>query len=325
MGWKKINFEKYASEVKQNLKISISDEIIKKDLILTFILAEFEKLGIGKELIFKGGTLLSRNYLKYHRFSEDLDFVHKNSNYLRELSRNKRERKIKEFIDYFTPKLKEVTDTLNLEFSTDRSNTKFCTILHGRTVYIFRIYYSKNQYIKVEINFIEKIIDALQEVSIKSITDFFDSKKLMFNLNISYENFKILSYSLKEITLEKYRAILTRKNFQERDLFDLFLIKNSLKANVKEVVEKIKNSSLIKKGLESLIKEKLKLLEEGIFFKSNEKIEEFAILEYDKNKFEEFKQSVEPILINICRRFLLWGIILSIFKQLTSKQKLTTL
>ncbi len=305
MGWKKINFEKYASEVKQNLKISISDEIIKKDLILTFILAEFEKLGIGKELIFKGGTLLSRNYLKYHRFSEDLDFVHKNSNYLRELSRNKRERKIKEFIDYFTPKLKEVTDTLNLEFSTDRSNTKFCTILHGRTVYIFRIYYSKNQYIKVEINFIEKIIDALQEVSIKSITDFFDSKKLMFNLNISYENFKILSYSLKEITLEKYRAILTRKNFQERDLFDLFLIKNSLKANVKEVVEKIKNSSLIKKGLESLIKEKLKLLEEGIFFKSNEKIEEFAILEYDKNKFEEFKQSVEPILINICRRFLL--------------------
>ena len=325
MGWKKINFEKYASEIKQNLKISISDEIIKKDLILTFILAEFEKLGIGKELIFKGGTLLSRNYLKYHRFSEDLDFVYKNSNYLRELSRNKRERKIKEFIDYFTPKLKEVTDTLNLEFSTDRSNTKFCTILHGRTVYTFRVYYSKNQYIKVEINFIEKIIDALQEVSIKSITDFFDSKKLMFDLNISYENFKILSYSLKEITLEKYRAILTRKNFQERDLFDLFLIKNSLKANVKEVVEKIKNSSLIKKGLESLIKEKLKLLEKGIFFKSNEKIEEFAILEYDKNKFEEFKQSVEPILINICRRFLLWGIILSIFKQLTSKQKLTAL
>ncbi len=305
MDWKEINFEKYASEVRQNLKISLADEIIKKDLILTFILAEFEKLGLGKELIFKGGTLLSRNYLKYHRFSEDLDFVHKNSNSLRELTRANRERKIKEFIDYFTPKLKEVADALNLEFSPDRSNTKFCTILHGRTVYTFRVYYSKSQYIKVEINFIEKIIDITQEVSVKAITDFFDSQKLMFDLNLSYKNFNVSSYSLKEIILEKYRAVLTRNRLQERDLFDLFLIKDSLKADVKEVVEKIRGSSLIKRELNSLIKEKLKLLEEGIFFKSNEKIEELAVLEYNKKEFEEFKQDIEPILIEICRKFLL--------------------
>ena len=44
------------------------EEIIEKDLLLTLILAEFEKhKGIFNDLIFKGGTLLSRNYLKYHR------------------------------------------------------------------------------------------------------------------------------------------------------------------------------------------------------------------------------------------------------------------
>ena len=128
MDWKEINFEKYISEVKQNMKISLADEIIKKDLILTFILAEFEKLGLGKELIFKGGTLLSRNYLKYHRFSEDLDFVFKDSNKIRLTKRHERERKIKLFIDIFVPKLKEVADSLDLDFSIDRSNQKYCTI-----------------------------------------------------------------------------------------------------------------------------------------------------------------------------------------------------
>ena len=304
MGWKEINLEKYASEIKQNLKISLADEIIKKDLLLTLILAEFEKFGLGKELIFKGGTLLSRNYLKYHRFSEDLDFVHKNSNSLRELTRANRERKIKEFIDYFAPKLKEVADALDLEFSTDRSNTKFCTILHGRAVYTFRIYYSKSQYMKVEINFVEKIIDPPQEVSVKAITDFFDSQKLMFTLNLSYKNFNVLCYSIKEITLEKYRAVLTRNGLQERDLFDLFLIEDSLKVNTKEVVEKIRNSFLIKRELSKLIKDKLTLLKENKFFKSDEKISELTILEYDNKKFEEFKDKIKPVLIDICKKFL---------------------
>src|SRR3989338_6202590 len=105
MGWQKINLQKYIAEIKRNMNLDVSDEIVKKDLFLTFILAEFEKHKLGDELIFKGGTLLSRNYLKYHRFSEDLDFVHKNSNELRELKRNAREKRIKQFIDYFAPEL----------------------------------------------------------------------------------------------------------------------------------------------------------------------------------------------------------------------------
>ena len=305
MVWQEINLNKYVADIKKNMKISLADEIVKKDLLLTLILAEFEKLGLGKELIFKGGTLLSRNYLNYHRFSEDLDFVHKNSGEFRELRRNARERNIKLFIDYFAPKLKEVADALGLEFDANRSNTKFCTILHGRTVYIFRFYYSNTQYIKIEINFIEKMNSKPQEISVKAITDFFDSKKLMFDFNISYENFKVLSYSLKEIILEKYRAVLTRKKIQERDLFDLFLIKDSLKANIDEIVEKIRNSSLIKRDLNSLIKEKMILLEEGNFFKKDEKIEELALLAYNKKDFEEFKEKIKPILIKICEDFLL--------------------
>jgi len=221
MDWKEINIRKYIGEIKKNLNISIADEIIEKDLLLTLILAEFEKLGIGKELIFKGGTLLSRNYLKYHRFSEDLDFVHKDSSSLRNLTRNTREKKIKQFIDVFAPKLKEISDNLGLDFSTNRSNLRYCIIRSGRTVYTFKIYYSKEKYIKIEINFIEKTINKPVELLINAITDFFNSKDIMFALNLKKENFKVLSYPLSEIILEKYRAILTRNKLMERDLFDL--------------------------------------------------------------------------------------------------------
>lgn len=301
---KQINLNKYIMEVKKNLNLIASDEIIEKDLLLTLILAEFEKIGLGKELIFKGGTLLSRNYLKYHRFSEDLDFVYKDSSQIRELNRNARERRIKQFIDYFVPELKKLSDSLGLEFSINRSNIKFCTILHGRSVYIFRIYYSENRFIKIEINFIEKIINTPKEVSIKAITDFFDSKELMFILGLDITNFRVLSYPLGEIILEKYRAILTRNELKERDLFDIFLIKDSLKINTKQVIEKIKNSSLIKRELDKLITEKLSLLEKDEFFKSNEKIEDLAIIEYNPKEFKEFKQKIKPILIEICKKFL---------------------
>lgn len=304
MGWKEINIEKYVAEVKRSLNMDLADEIVKKDLLLTLILAEMEKKNLGKDLIFKGGTLLSRNYLKYHRFSEDLDFVYKDSNKLRLLTRRERERKIKSFIDIFCPRIKEIADELSLEFNDDRSKIKFCTILHGRTVYTFRVYYSETQYIKIEINFIEKIIHDSQEISIRAITDFFDSRKLMFDLNLSYNNFKILSYPIEEIILEKYRAILTRKKLQERDIFDLYLIPKSLDVNISQVVDKIASSSLIKKQIKYLIESKLKELHENRFFTSTEKISDLAIAGYDLKEFNKFKDKIKPILVEICEKFM---------------------
>ena len=305
MAWKKINLQKYVAEVKKNMQLDISDEIIAKDLLLTLVLAEFEKeKGIFNQLIFKGGTLLSRNYLKYHRFSEDLDFVYKNSYKLRELSRNQRERKIKTFIDIFVPQLSKIADILGLDFSTDRRNTKYCSILSGRAVYTFRLYYEQSRFIKIEINFVEKLFEKPIEVSVKAITDFFDSKELLFILGLKIDNFTVLSYSLNEIRLEKYRALLTRPRMQERDLFDLFLIPNSLCVDIPAVTKKIQNSSLIKKNLDKLIKENLESLTQDIFFKSEEFAADLAIVNYNVISFEKFKNKIKFILIEICESFL---------------------
>ncbi len=301
----KIDLERYTAEVTKGMNIKNVPDIIHKDLILTLILAEFQKeRGIFRELIFKGGTLLSRNYLKYHRFSEDLDFVFKDSNSIRDLGRSPRERKVKTFLDVFTPKLKEVADSLGLDFSVNRSDKKYCKMLSGRTVYTFKIYYETEKYIKIEINFIEKIINQPKEASIKAITDFFDSKELLFTLGLKQENFVVLSYPIEEMIIEKYRAILTRKALAERDLFDLFLIPNSLNVDIDEVVDKIESSSLIKKELGKLISDNLTLLNEGNFFNSREKIEDLAIIKYSPEEFTDFKKKIQPKLIKICKKFL---------------------
>ena len=87
-------------------------------------------------------------------------------------------------------------------------------------------------------------------------------------------------------------------------IFYLFLIKDSLKADVSEIVEKIRNSALIKKDLASLISEKLALLQKDKFFESEETIGELAVAKYSPKEFEEFKQKIRPKLIEICNKFL---------------------
>jgi len=298
-----ININKYVAEAKKRLNISISDEILEKDLYLTLVLSEFAKRDIGGDLIFKGGTLLSSNYLDYHRFSEDLDFVYKYSGELHALKRKAREKRIKEFMDWFVPELKKASDALNLEFSSDRSNARFCTILHGRSVYIFRLYYSDNNYIKIEINFVEKMLYPASEMKIKAITDYFDSRELLFSLGLKIDHLTIMCYSLDEIILEKYRAILTRKDLKERDIFDLYLMKKN-EPDINKVVEKIQSSSLIKKNLEKIIREKSMLLQKGEFFGSEEDVAYLAIAEYDRKDFGRFKDKMKPGLMEICRRFL---------------------
>jgi len=305
MAFKKINLDLYTKEIREKMNIFNRDELITKDLLLTLLLAEFQKeKDTFNELIFKGGTLLSRNYLNYHRFSEDLDFVHKDSNKLRKLSRKQRERQIKKFIDEFTPKLKKIAVILSLDFNEDRSNIKYCTIIRKRAVYIFRLYYEKNNYIKIEINFVEEILNKPKESSVRNITDFFDSKELMFILGLEINNFKVLSYPIEEIILEKYRALLTRPKLMERDLFDLFLIKNSLKVDINKVIKKIKSSDLIKKGLNELIENNFRKLQTNEFFESDEKISDLAIVKHDLKGFINFKKKIKPILIDICKLFL---------------------
>lgn len=66
-------------------------EIVEKDYYLTLILNNVES-NLSDKIVFKGGTLLNKIHLNYHRLSEDIDFTYFSSEGLS--SRSKRSRAI---------------------------------------------------------------------------------------------------------------------------------------------------------------------------------------------------------------------------------------
>jgi len=170
------NFKKYISYVKTKRKSNIEDQYIEKDYFISLFFSTWQKLkSEGKvsnldKLVFKGGTLLARNYLDYPRISEDIDFTYEKSNDLREINNeNKREKEIKKIIMPIIDDIKLICDDAKFDFETDRTNANYIKVMNSRAVYILTLYYDSlityEKYpIKIEINFLENIIHKCSEL-----------------------------------------------------------------------------------------------------------------------------------------------------------------
>ena len=77
----------YIEGIRKKIKTPIPEQVLEKDYVLSSFLSNWEKLKAPSmdKLIFKGGTLLTKNYLKYHRISEDLDFTHQDADEIRKM------------------------------------------------------------------------------------------------------------------------------------------------------------------------------------------------------------------------------------------------
>jgi len=167
--------------------------------ILLFIIYQ----NFGNEIVFKGGTALSKCY-GLNRFSEDLDFTCKN-----EFNFEAIERGLKRFKLDFEVK----------EEKFERSNS-FIIKINGPL-------YNGNKNSKCKI-----ILDCSlrEEVSIKPLI------KNIGRFLEEIPSFDVYVMSQEEILAEKIRAIITRN--KARDLYDLYyLIQSNTKLN-KELIEK---------------------------------------------------------------------------------------
>jgi len=185
--------------------------------------------------LFKGGTCLTKCYLGYYRFSEDLDFTYKKQ----ELFKNKSEKQIRKEISII---LKQIIDLIeiiskknNLIFKNN-NDTKYIEYGGGNKFITIKLWYlsvieNRTQFIKIQFNFVDKLIypPTLREVNNifsqdnKNIQFLFPSSKYLFTKQ------QIYCYDIKEIYLEKNRAILTRKGVKARDFIDVYLILKKLK------------------------------------------------------------------------------------------------
>jgi predicted nucleotidyltransferase component of viral defense system len=185
--------------------------IVEKDYYLTLILNSIESL-LSDKLIFKGGTLLNKIHLNYHRLSEDLDFTYFGEEILKTRAQRSRA------IDPIRAKMPAFLKALGLA-SNDPRGAGF----NESTQYVFHLNYpslitAKDETIKFEISLRQFPLEKPVHNHIKHFyQDPFTGKDI-------FPSGKILSLSFNEAVAEKLKAAINREEVAIRDFYDLWHI-----------------------------------------------------------------------------------------------------
>jgi len=310
---RKKDFRKYVAYVKEQRRSTIADYYIEKDYFLSFFLSTWQSLRkTGKvpsldALIFKGGTLLVRNYLQYPRISEDLDFTHEDSNELRLIDNaNKREQEIKKRILPILEEIKIVCDAGGFDFDIDRKNTRYVMVRNSRAVYVLHFYYhslitNEEIPIKIELNFLENIMHTCIELRINTIIDM---DTFLKSIGYNLENIMMKTYTLEEIVLEKYRAILTRETVKERDILDLYLIhqrgNDVFEVDTNLILTKIQSGVLIAPDLRKNLEKNCQLFQNEAYVESDDDISHFTLVDVNIARYGKFKNLLHKKIKAIC-------------------------
>jgi predicted nucleotidyltransferase component of viral defense system len=193
--------------------------VIEKDFHLTRILNRVNEY-LSDDIVFKGGTLLNKVYLDYHRLSEDLDFAYRDKI---DLSiRSKRSKAIGNIREKMSTFLNE------LGFTSDNPRGRG---FNNSTQYLFNIQYQsilsgRKENIKLEISLRQPPFLELERVTINHFfQDPFTGEDLI-------EKGSVLSLSLEESVAEKLKAAISRRIPVIRDYYDLgHFIKNKFDFN----------------------------------------------------------------------------------------------
>ena len=196
-----------------------------------------------------------------------------------------------------------------LDFQNDRNNEKHVRVKNSRNVYVLSLYYKSQitnleQFIKIEINFVEDIQTKYKIQDIHTILDYYPlDSSFLETINYKIEKPKLWVYSIDEIILEKIRAIMTRYEFKPRDVFDLFLInkyhKNIFKTSYKSVKNKL-DSSAFEHDTRGNVKNFLELdLDYDI-----SDIKNLSLITYNNDDFHSFEKELLKFLKNIAGEYL---------------------
>lgn len=190
-------------------KLKFRPVIVEKDYYLTVILNNIEKL-LSDKIVFKGGTLLNKVHLNYHRLSEDLDFTY----YAPLTVRSQRSKAI-------TPIREKMPDFLKvLQLTSDKPEGEG---FNNSKQYVFKAKYpsvltAKDDIIKIEISLRQPPLDKPVHTEIKHFyQDPFTGDDL-------FPSGKVLSLSWNEAVAEKLKAAISRKDVAVRDYYDLWHI-----------------------------------------------------------------------------------------------------
>ena len=259
-------------------------DLVEKDIVISKILFHLmQDKSFSQNYAFKGGTCLTKCYLGYYRFSEDMDFTYLNQKDFAGKSKNKLREAMSEKINQLGKLIEAIAKKLDLDFKMEKENKKYFQFGGSNAFVTFKIWYNskeleKETFVKIQVNHIEKLNYPIRELNVNFIVPKNLEKDFSFiapeDADILLNPLKIKVYDLKEILIEKIRAILTRRGIKARDFVDVFLIVKKEKLNLndfkKEIIEKINHMLKFEKynqnikNKETQLKEDLILGEEEV-------------------------------------------------------------
>jgi len=214
---------KYAQNKKYNLGQAEKDYF--QEIILFILYQEY-----GQELVFKGGTALTKCY-GFDRFSEDLDFcAKKESGFEKTISNG-----LKNFFIEFEVESKKHDESIDLSYRINGP------LFNG----------NRNSLCKIEIDI------SLREYPLLKA----NVRKIGLQIK-EIPMFQVVVMDEEEILAEKIRAIMTRN--KARDLYDVYyLLKKGIKINQKLINKKLGflNKKFSRTKLNKLILEKKTIYE----------------------------------------------------------------
>jgi len=274
-------------------------ELIEKDLLLSTILFFLSKNAFFyKNLLFKGGTCLIKNYLGYYRFSEDIDFTWKDQSIFKNKSKRESRSCRSNLINKIGKVIEDFCKEYNCEFINDKSNADYFEFGGGNKRVTLKLYYKSEvldirTYIKIQINFVETLMFEHKTGILKSVIP--ENEELISSSPEEYSEYlkeiRFPVYDIKEILYEKIRAILTREGRKGRDFLDIYMILKKNDFNIKEM-----KNQIIKKILFSVnkfdkykenFKMKLNLIKSYKLFTWGEE-KRFLLVEIDEEDFSKF-------------------------------------
>lgn len=178
-------------------KEQVSERIIEKDYVITWLLLSLADSVLKDSLVFKGGTALKKIYLPGYRFSEDLDFTL--------LEGVRAETILQEFQLLLDSLEKAQAFTFNLPEEKIERRTDSLTFYVEFVGPLLANLGSRD--IKVDFTLKEKLLFPIEGKPIMS--PYSDSGDIQKSLK---------SYSLEEILTEKLCALIGRT--EPRDLYD---------------------------------------------------------------------------------------------------------
>lgn len=197
--------------------------LLEKDYYITILLSGINKLSTN--LVFKGGTALSKIYYSYYRLSEDLDFTLKMpSDSTTRAARSRAMKPIKESLRHFLKGFGMGVE--GLDKAGHRESTQYIYYLDYDSVVL-----NRKESIKIEIGL--RFNPVLPTVTRKVNHNFLHP----FTKEPLFDGGSVNCLALKELVAEKLRAAATREDIAARDFYDLgYLLREGFDFKDREVL-----------------------------------------------------------------------------------------